>query len=257
MELLETILKWHLMDYSTGIILLIVQSRLYFLALSMYWHDSVAHKHYTMVPWLEHVMRFCMWISSAIWYHGHLTVFTAQHRLHHLFTDTDKDPGSPYRFTLKQLWTYKWVVGAPRYVSPEDIKKYADFSVEPTDAASMFYKRHQFLGIWISTAIWTLLLGPVGFVLAYLSPYFNQYYGTFLGDWFWHKFGYKNPNGSSEARNFLPFTFLGGGLHANHHAYPDKPNKAYHWFEVDFFYYGCVILSWLGVLKFTKTFQSK
>jgi fatty-acid desaturase len=79
--------------------------------------------------------------------------------------------------------------------------------------------------------------------------YFNQYYGIFIGDWVWHKIGYKHKEDNSKARNFLPFSF-GEGLHSNHHAYPYKINKACQWFEIDFTYYILILCSWARIIKF-------
>lgn len=256
MEIIENILTWHLIGYGTGVLLMFFQSQSYMAVLNFYWHYSVAHKQYTIVPWFQHVLRFWQWINSTLWYQGSLTTYTAIHRLHHMYTDTDRDPVSPHRFSLKELWTYEQRPGAARYISPEDIEKYCDPTVEPNDPATMFYKRHQFRGIWISVLIWTVILGPVGFVLARLMPLWNQYFGTFLGDWFYHKFGYKNPAHKGEARNFSPVVIT-SGLHSNHHAYPNKTNKAERWFEFDLFYYGCVLLSWLKIIKFTNISYTK
>lgn len=251
MELLESIVTWHMIGYGTGVLLMLLQSRLFFLSFSFYWHNSASHKHYTIVPWLEHVIRFWMWINSNIWYQGHLTKFTAEHRIHHIYSDTDRDPFSPHRFTLKELWTYEQRPGAARYVSPEEVEKYGDPTVEPNDPVTLFYKRHQFRGFWVSIVVWTIILGPVGFVLGYLMPLFNQYYGTFIGDYFWHRVGYKHSAVRGEARNFLPISII-EGLHSNHHTYPNRANKADRWFEIDFFYYSCVVLSWMRVIKFTN-----
>jgi stearoyl-CoA desaturase (Delta-9 desaturase) len=251
MEILNSILTWHLIGYDVGVCLMLLQTRLYFLSYSFYWHNSASHKHYTIVPWFQHVVRFWQWINSTIWYQGHLTKFTAEHRIHHIYSDTDRDPFSPSRFTLKQLWTYEQRPGAARYISPEDIEKYGDPSVEPNDPATIFYKKHQFRGVWISTLIWTIILGPLGFVLGYLMPYFHQYYGTFIGDWFWHKIGYKHPSVKGEARNFLPIWF-GEALHSNHHAYPNRINKAVRWFEFDLLYWVLILLSWINIIKFNK-----
>lgn len=249
LNFLYDIITWHLIGYGTGIALILLQSRMHFFCFSFYWHNSVSHKHYTITPWLQHIIRFYQWINSTIWYQGQMTNFTAEHRIHHQYTDSNKDPVSPHRFTLRELWTYEQRPGAARYVSPEEVEKYGDPTVEPNDPATLFYKRHQFQGVWISIFVWTIILGPVGFVLGYLMPFFNQYYGIFIGDWVWHRFGYKHKEDKSQARNFLPFSF-GEGLHSNHHAHPYKINKACRWFEIDFTYYMLILCSWARIIKF-------
>ena len=252
MELVYSILSWHLIDYSMGLFLLFLQSCMFFWSYSVYWHCSAAHKHFTIAPWFQHILRFWQWINSTLWYHGHLTKYVAEHRIHHLYTDTDRDPLTPRRFSLRELCTYEQREGAARYISPEDVAKHGDPTVEPNDRASMFYKKHQFRGVWISTFVWTVLLGPLGFVLGYLLPLYHQHFSTFVGDWFWHKIGYKHPNSKDDARNFWPIIFL-EGLHGNHHALPRQVNRACRWFEFDFFYYGCVVMSWFGIFKFKRS----
>lgn len=251
MDTLYSILTWHLIDYSTGVLLIYAQSLLFFWSYSFYWHCSASHKHFTITPWFAHLLRFWQWINSTLWYHGHLTKYTAEHRIHHMYSDTDKDPLTPRRFTLRQLCTYEQQPGAARYISPAEVEKYGDPTVEPTDPASMFYKKHQFCGVWISIVFWTVILGPVGFVLGYLLRYYHQYFGTFVGDWLWHKVGYKHPKIKGDARNICPIIFL-EGLHSNHHVFPQKVNRACRWFEFDFFYYTCVVLSWVRIIKFNK-----
>lgn len=248
-DVLMQVITWHTIPYTTGLLFFFLQTQLYVYAWAFYWHNSVSHKHYTIVPWLQHVIRFWMWINSTIWAQGHLTKWTAEHRIHHMELE-EGDPFCVKKFSLWELFTYEQRPGAARYVSPEEVAVWGDPSAEPNDPATMFYKKHQFKGVWISTLAWTVLLGPLGFVLGLLMPYWNKYYSTFHGDWFWHKYGYQHPEDPGTARNFMPW-LIGEGLHSNHHAVPSAVNKAYRWFEIDFNYYFLVVLSWFKIIKFS------
>lgn len=255
-DFLWTIMSWHIVSYTAAFWIFFIQGRIYFFTFTFYWHDSAYHKHYTIIPWFEHCCRFYMWVNSSVWYQGHLTRWTAEHYLHHKYTDQPGDPISPHQFPLRKLVTYEQKEGAARYVSPESVEKYGDHSVEPNDPFTMFYKKHQFKGMWINMLFWTILLGPIGTVIGYLTPKINQYYGVFLGDFIWHKFGYKHPNGKTEARNILPIV-LHGGLHSNHHNNPNEPNKAVRWFELDLNYHICKLLALIKIIKWTNISQQK
>ena len=254
MDVINFILNWHLLPYPLGF------SLMYFCygvltpySYSTYWHCMCSHKYFTIAPWLQHIFRFQLWLTTSIWYQGHLTKFTAEHVLHHRHHDQmEGDPFNPRRYTLLELWTYEQREGAARYVSPEDVEKYGDPSVEPNDPASMFYKRHQFKGWILNSIIWGILMGPIGVVYGYLMQYAFQYIGTFMGDWLWHRFGYKPPNPECEARNIFPWCITTEGLHGNHHKNPHLANRRIRWFELDLFYWSHRLMAVFGWVKFNK-----
>lgn len=256
MEILEFYATWHLLPWTWGLILMYVWGTLALKLNSVYLHSCAAHRHINLSPWFAHFIRFFLWMTSTIWYEGHIRSNTASHRMHHLYEDTDKDPFTLKRYTLRELFTYEQRVGAARYISPEDIEAHAPASVEPTDPATQFYKKHQFKGWIVNTAIWAVLMGPVGVLYGYLLQYYVQYGGTFIGDWVWHKIGYKHPHCKTEARNGWPWP-LTEGLHSNHHVNPGHPNKAVRWFEIDFFYWTLRLYEILGAVKFTERDYSK
>lgn len=251
MDIFSNLLDWHCIPYTWGFVLMFFYTRSIFFTYSLYWHRSCAHKHFTIHPGFQHLLRFWLWVNTTLWFQGHLTRFTAEHTLHHIKADTELDPFTPKKFSLMELFTYEHRPGAARYISAEDIEKYGDPTVEPNDTATLFYKKHQFKGVWISRFFWTILLGPIGLLYSMLLPYFIQYFGTFVGDYFWHKVGYRHPKSTSEARNFWPWPTL-EGLHSNHHVYPGKPNVACRWWEIDFFYWQTKLLALFGLVKFHK-----
>lgn len=256
MEFLDFFISWHLVPYTWGFVLMYLWTMTAFNFNLIYLHSFAAHKHITIAPWFGHVIRFYLWMTSTIWYPGHVRSNTASHRIHHLFVDTDKDPFTVTRYSLRELFTYKQQPGAARYVSPGDIENYAEISVEPTDSLTRFYQRHQFKGWIINTAIWGVFMGPIGLIYGYLLQYYVQYAGTFIGDWLYHSVGYKHPHCKSEARNLWPWP-LTEGLHSNHHVNPAYPNKAVRWFEIDFFYWTLRLYEILGAVQFTERDYSK
>lgn len=251
MEFIKLIFNWHLISYTWGVALIFFCLYSTFFIYSLYWHRVASHKQAILHPWFADFCRFWLWINTTIWYQGHLVRFTAEHRLHHAVSDEPNDPLSPKNFRLREFFTYGNNPGNARYVSAKQIIQFGDASMEPNDKFSLFYKRHQFNGIWIFRVIWFILLGPIGFVIAYLNPYIWQYGGTFFGDWMWHTIGYKHPHVRGEARNISPWPTL-DGLHSNHHVNQNNPNNAYRWFELDLFYWQLRLLEIVGLLKFNK-----
>ena len=248
---MNTIISWHLLSYSTGFILMGLWFYSIFFTYSLYWHRAASHNQITIAPGFAHLLRFWLWINTTIWYHGHLYRFTAEHRLHHMISDQPGDPLSPKNHSLKEFFKYGNFPGQARYVSPEQLRVLGNFSVEPVDKFSMFYKQNQFKGIYITAIVWAILLGPIGLLFGLLSPYMWQYGGTFFGDYVWHTIGYKHPNSKDEARNIMPWPLL-EGLHSNHHVDGRNPNNAYRWWEVDLFYWQIKLLSLFKLVSFNR-----
>jgi len=248
---MQTLIDWHLINYSTGFVLMGLWFYSIFFVYSLYWHKAASHQQLIISPIFQHVIRFWLWINTTIWYHGHLTRFTAEHKIHHMLSDQPGDPLSPKNHHLKDFFQYGNSPGQARYVSAEQIRALGNYSQEPTDVLTMFYKRHQFKGIYVTPIVWAILLGPFGLLFGLLSPYMWQYGGTFFGDYMWHTFGYKHPNSNNQARNVTPWPLL-EGLHSNHHANPRQANYAYRWWEIDLFYWQIKLLSLFKLVSFNE-----
>jgi len=198
----------------------------------------------TIHPYFQHVLRFIIYLSSPVWEKDFVSKFVAKHRIHHKYSDTEKDPSNPnYGF---------WFLLTNGSIAPtrEQLIKYGEFMLEPKDKLTKFYKKYPWGGIVILISIFTLIMGTSGFIIGLLWIPFQKIYreGT---DYCYHTFGYKNKQVKGNARNLTPISFV-EGLHSNHHTKPWDPNCAHRWFEIDLFYLILRILHGIQAIHIKK-----
>jgi stearoyl-CoA desaturase (delta-9 desaturase) len=63
-------------------------------------------------------------------------------------------------------------------------------------------------------------------------------------------FGWKRYQTGDESRNnfWLALITMGEGWHNNHHYYPAATRQGFFWWEIDFTYYGLLLLEQLGLI---------
>jgi stearoyl-CoA desaturase (delta-9 desaturase) len=66
-----------------------------------------------------------------------------------------------------------------------------------------------------------------------------------------HAVGYRNYplNDSSRNNTLVAWLVFGEGYQNNHHRYPASAQFAHRWFEVDFGFVACMLLSALGIVS--------
>jgi len=216
---------------------------------SLYMHRGIGHRLLTFSPGFAHFCRFWLWTTELTGPLYAETYYT-RHTDHHRYSDTKKDPHSPFHMTIKQLVT-------PWGYDMETLRKSPMKTPDDWIQRKVYnpYRRH---GRWISFLIPGILFGPWGFVLAWaIQVIFEPWFSILVGNWGFHKIGFtyeKNKNKSVKARNFFPIGFLLSGeeLHANHHNYPNAINLRRRWFELDIGYMYAVLFRWLGWVEFNE-----
>ncbi|RYE38277.1 MAG: acyl-CoA desaturase, partial [Sphingobacteriales bacterium] len=137
--------------------------------------------------------------------------YAIMHKMHHAYSDTEKDPHSPHFF--KDVWEMT--------MKTKDIYlNYAKYKVEPEKAFRSNYPEWPLLDK-LSNAWATRILFGVGYVLfyAYFATHWWMYIllpvHFFMGpihgaivNWCGHKYGYSNFDNHDHSRNSLPIDFL-------------------------------------------------
>jgi len=216
-------------------------------------HRYAAHKMFTMSRFWEKVFFIFSLIFQGSSYLSPNT-YGVLHRMHHAFSDTEKDPHSPkYDDNLfAMMWrtktiyndiSYKRMDVEERFTKdlPEWLafEKIADFW--PTRVAfGLFYIAFY---MYFATAWWMYLLLPVHF---FMGPF----HGSVI-NWFAHTIGYRNFDLDDTSKNFLPLDFLmlGESYHNNHHKFSGRPNFGYRWFELDPVYPFIRLFNLIGIIK--------
>ena len=238
-----SILDYHLVSYTSFFLFLVFFAYISHFSFSLYIHRYLCHRQMEISPYFQHFLRFIIYISSPLWSKRLIPVFVAKHRIHHKYSDTEKDPSHPkYGF-----WFLLTKGNSP---TKEQLIKYGEFMLEPKDQLTKFYKKYPWGGISILIFIFTLTMGITGFLIGILWVPVQAIYreGT---DYCYHTIGYINNQVKGQARNVTPIAFV-EGLHSNHHTRPWDPNCAHKWFEIDLFYLVLRILHFIKAIRLKK-----
>jgi stearoyl-CoA desaturase (delta-9 desaturase) len=220
---------------------------------TFYLHRYAAHKMFTMSPFWEKFWYVYAWITQGSSYLN-ARAYAILHRMHHAFSDTEKDPHTPHFFkeVFSMMWhtrkVYNGVLHGTAEVEEKFLKGYPVYPAIDKIADS-WLSRLFFAGlyIWFYVAFaqywWMYLLLPVHFLM-------GPVHGAIV-NWAGHKYGYRNFNEKDHSKNTLIFDFLmlGELFQNNHHHAGARPNFAARWWEFDPVYPIIKIMNWIGIIK--------
>lgn len=158
------------------------------------YHAYFSHAEFKVSPWLENTMLVCGLICGG----KSVLNWCVAHRMHHEYTDTDKDPHSPKHKGLAVLFSIWKIDYAPK-------RFYKGLINNPR---VMWFHKHGWK-LLIALSIVALLLGV--FIEAILIPFVFSYIGYGIINYYGHS------NGKPVNRLWLNIIAPGEGSHANHH----------------------------------------
>jgi len=219
-------------------------------------HRYGAHKMFTTSPFWEKFFYFLTFISQGSSFLNP-RAYAILHRMHHAYSDTEKDPHSPHFF--RDVWQMTMH-------TKEIYSDYAKHKVEPEKAFRGNYPEWKALDkigdMWpvrilfgilyilfyikFATAWWMFLLLPIHF---FMGPIHGA-----IVNWCGHKYGYSNYDNDDHSKNTLPIDiFLMGELmQNNHHKKPNSINFAQKKFEIDPSYQIIKVLTFFRIIKLRK-----
>jgi stearoyl-CoA desaturase (delta-9 desaturase) len=179
------------------------------------------------------------------------------HRLHHAYSDTEKDPHSPHNYSniLSMMYAtkieYASILDRHKPIPERFLGGYPEWHWFDKMAES-----------WPSRVAWMalfttfyILFAPAWWYFFFLPIHFlmGPIHGAIV-NWFGHVLGYRNHNTPDQSRNTLAvdFLMLGELFQNNHHQHPKNPNFGNRWFEVDPVYQVMRVLAWAGVIRYPK-----
>lgn len=219
-------------------------------------HRYASHKMFSMTKFWERYFYFWTFITQGSSFLNP-RAYAILHRMHHAYSDTEKDPHSPHFF--KDVWQMT--------MHTKDIYlNYAKYNIEPEKAFQSKYPEWKWLDkvsdMWavrilfgvgyfmfyyyFATQWWMYLLLPIHF---FMGPIHGA-----IVNWCGHKYGYSNYNNDDHSKNTVPIDiFLMGELmQNNHHKSPNSPNFAMRKFEFDPSYYIIRVMNWLHIIQLRK-----
>ncbi len=219
-------------------------------------HRYASHKMFTMNKfWERFFYGFTVLVQGSSFLNPR--AYAIMHRMHHAYSDTEKDPHSPHFF--KDVWEMT--------MHTKDIYiNYAKYNVEPEKAFRCNYPEWKLLdkisNMWgvrigfgvlyflfylqFATSWWMFLLLPVHF---FMGPIHGA-----IVNWCGHKYGYSNYDNNDKSKNSLPLDFLlmGELFQNNHHKSPNSINFAKKWFEFDPTYPVILLFHKMRVIKIRR-----
>ncbi len=214
------------------------------------YHRLLTHRGFKAPKWLEYFFTFCGTLglqSGAI-------NWVATHRMHHAFTETEKDPHSPRTGTY---WSHMgWIFRGTAQNQPESAQlRYAPDLMK--DKVHVFMSKYY----WVTPIIAGVVLFAIGGISMVLwGSILRQVIGwhsTWLVNSATHLWGTRRFETRDDSRNnaLVAALTFGEGWHNNHHANPRSAKHGLTWFEFDVNWVQIKFLEKLGLLKDVHAFE--
>ncbi len=218
-------------------------------SVTIYLHRHQTHRALTLHPFVSHIFRFWLWMST-----GMVTgEWVAIHRKHHATTDVEGDPHSPVVLGIKKVF---WE-GAELYrKASKDKEMVAKYSHGTPDdwIERNLYARHSAKGIILMLFIDIFLFGIPGVSIWAIQMMWIPVWAAGVVNGIGHHWGYRNFECPDAATNVSPWGFWIGGeeLHNNHHTFASSAKFSVKPWEFDIGWMYICCLSFLGLAKVKK-----
>jgi stearoyl-CoA desaturase (Delta-9 desaturase) len=220
-------------------------------------HRYAAHGAFKMSRGWEKVFYIFTYITQGSSYMSP-RAYAIMHRMHHAYTDTEKDPHSPsyssnvFSMMYRTKTIYKNIFLEKIEVEErftKNLPEWRSFDKWAHSGLSRIIWALAYLALFIifAPSLWWYLLFPI--VLA-----MGAFHGAII-NWFAHKYGYINFRLKNTSQNLfsIDILMLGESYHNNHHKRPSAINFGKRWHELDPVYPVIRFLAWLRIIKISKT----
>ena len=209
------------------------------------YHRLLTHRGFTTSKWM---MRFLATCGTLGLQSGPITWVTT-HRLHHAFTDTDKDPHSPREkgFWWSHMgWIFK---GTAQNQSEATKQRYSPDLMK--DPYLRFLDNYYYVTTLILAAVLFAIGGWTMVVWGVVMRVAVSWHFTWLVNSATHLWGYRRFETRDDSRNnvLVAAVTFGEGWHNNHHTYPRSAKHGFTWKEFDINWYQLQIMEKLGLIN--------
>lgn len=221
---------------------------------SFFLHRYASHRMYTVTKNWEKFFYFSTWFVQGS---SFLVprAYAVLHRMHHTYSDTEKDPHSPQFF--KDVWhlmlhtaqVFRSFVKGEKLPDAAFTKDYLPQWNRLDKIGNHIITRLIFGAFYLMVYIlfapnaWWFLLLPIHFLMGPIQ-------GAIV-NWCGHKYGYSNYDNGDHSKNSSPWGILlmGELFQNNHHHAKNNANFARRWFEFDLTYFVMIIMHRLTIIK--------
>jgi stearoyl-CoA desaturase (delta-9 desaturase) len=218
-------------------------------------HRYGAHAMFRMNKFWERFFYLFTYVSQGSSYLSP-RAYGVLHRMHHRYSDTDRDPHTPHVSSnaFSMMWKTKDIYNSI-------LNGKSDLDKGLTRDLPSWNLIERVGDSWISRVGWGTLYTliyiqfvPVGmwylFLLLPIHFLMGPVHGAIV-NWSGHMYGYQNFDNNDKSRNSLAIDVLMMGelYQNNHHKLPNRANFAARWFELDPTYPIIMILGWFGIIR--------
>jgi stearoyl-CoA desaturase (delta-9 desaturase) len=224
--------------------------------ISVLYHRGLTHGAVILKPFMR---KFT--VATGNWVTGiDPKAWACMHRRHHEFSDTAKDPHSPWNdgvvgVIFAQLKAYNRTLisldrGRAEYCS---VVPDLDFPISWVNRRQLWwlpYLLQAVIAIALAVISHAWILG-----VAYWLGMMSHPVQGWLVNSFAHRYGYKNFDNGDESRNntLVAWFVMGEGYQNNHHAKPSSARFSSKWYEFDSGYLLCNVARAMRLLDMPKT----
>jgi stearoyl-CoA desaturase (Delta-9 desaturase) len=175
--------------------------------------------------------------KSVLWW-------AANHRDHHLHSDTELDVHSPRHFGF--IYSHVgWIFS--RRQNETNFTRIADFAAYPE---LMWLHRYELAPPFALAAVCLAVAGWPGLIVGFFWSTVAVYHATFCINSIAHLVGRRRYITGDDSRNnwLLALITMGEGWHNNHHAFQSSARQGFRWWEYDPTFYLLKLLERLGLV---------
>lgn len=224
LSLLFTIIGFSLFEFEfSNLILILIGYFLYSgIGVSLMLHRYYTHRSFSFNnKFIEKIFLFFSIVSGR----GSPLGWVYVHRLHHAYSDTEKDPHDAERV--------KWKIFLPHLL--EYGKKIDKKIVKDLFNREQLFINQYYLIFILTYAVLLAIIDLQIFYFFYIVPLMLTWVALDLFVALTHKYGYRNFTTKDKSTNnwFIALILWGEGWHNNHHYNPGSYSTKVKWWEVD------------------------
>ena len=222
------------------------------LGVGLGYHRLLTHRSFKAPKWLEYILT----IFASMSLQNEAYKWVATHRIHHAFTETEKDPHStrPGFWWAQIGWIFK---GTAQDHDEATLKKYVPDLLK--DKGQQVIAKFFYVPIILSAIIF-FAIGGWGMVLwgVVVRTIFGWHTTWFVNS-LAHLYGNRRFETTDDSTNnwFVAILTFGEGWHNNHHAFPTSARHGLAWYEFDMNWIAIRIFERLGWAKQIRVFEEE